>query len=173
MSDLVGRIEGLADEDAIGTLDLVLRHQGVGDDDLAVRAEEAERRLRQALAVPEARHELEARALIQPMAADWDDLTRKGDLARAALVYLAEQGGVSREDVAHALDRPSPAGQRDPFTLVLVGVVVLALRPKIDIQRDPLKGWKFVFRTEPLTDSAMAKVLGKLLSAIFPGSPER
>jgi hypothetical protein len=173
MSDLVGRIERLADDDAIGALDLVLRHQSAGHDELAVRAEEAERRFLQALAVPEARHEIEARALIQPAAASGNDLTRKGDLARAALVYLAEHDGVSREDVSHVLDRPSPAGQRDPFTLVIVGVVVLALRPKIDIERDPLRGWKFVFRTEPLKDSAMAKVLGQLLSVIFPRSPEQ
>lgn len=61
-------------------------------------------------------------------------------------------------------------GARDPITLVIVGLVVLALRPKIDIQRDPQKGWKLGFKTEPLKDSAMAKVLGKLLSVISPGS---
>ena len=171
MSDLVERIEKLSDEDAIGALDLVLRHQNAGADDITVRAGEAERQFRQALAVPETRYELEARALIQQTPADWDDLTRGGDLARAALVYLGEQGGVLRDDVAHALGRPAPVGERDPVTLAIVGVVVLALRPKIDIEHDPLKGWKFVFRTEPLKDSAMATVLGKLLSAIFPGSP--
>lgn len=173
MSDLVERIEELSDEDAIGALDLVLRHQSTGADDITVRAGEAERQFRQALAVPEARHELEVRALIQPTPADWDDLTRGGDLARAALVYLGEQGGGLRDDVTHALGRPAPVGERDPVTLAIVGVVILALRPKIHIERDPLKGWKFVFQTEPLKDSAMATVLGKLLSAFSPGSPEQ
>ena len=61
-------------------------------------------------------------------------------------------------------------GVRDPITLVIVGLVVLALRPKIEIERDPQKGWRLSFKTEPLKDSAMAKVLSKLLSAISPGS---
>jgi hypothetical protein len=171
MTDLAERIEELSDEDAIGALDLVLRHQSPGAGDIAIRAEEEERQFRQALAEPEARRELEARASIQPTPADWDDLTRGGDLARATLAYLVEQGGTSRDDVAHALDRPAPVGERDPITLVIVGVVVLALRPKIDIGHDPHKGWRFSFKTEPLKDSAMSKVLGKLLSAIFPGPP--
>jgi hypothetical protein len=173
MTDLVQRIEELSDEDAIGALDLVLRHQNPDAGDITIRAEEEERQFRQALAEPEARRELEARASSHPTPVDWDDLTRGGDLARATLVYLVEQGGALRDDVAHALDRPAPVGERDPITFVIVGIVVLALRPKIDIKHDPQKGWKFRFRTEPLKDSAMSKVLGKLLSAISPGSPDQ
>jgi len=63
-------------------------------------------------------------------------------------------------------------GTRDPITLVIVGLVVLALRPKIDIQRDSQEGWKLSFKTEPLKDSAMSKVLSKLLSVISPGSSD-
>src|SRR5215831_2498632 len=59
MTDLAARIEELSDEDAIGALDLVLRHQSPGAGDIAIRAEEEERQFRQALAEPEARRELE------------------------------------------------------------------------------------------------------------------
>jgi hypothetical protein len=170
MTDLVERIEQLSDRDAVAALDLVLQHQNPDANDIGIKAREEERQFRQALAGPTARHELEARALIQPTPADWDDVARGGDLARYTLVYLAEQGGASRDDVAHALDRPAPIGMRDPITLAIVGLVVLALRPKIDVQHDPGMGWKIHFKTEPLKDSAMSKVLGKLLSAIFPGS---
>jgi hypothetical protein len=168
MTDLVERIEQLSDEDAIGALELVLQRQNPDAGNISVRAEEVEREFRQALNEPEARQELEARASIQPESADWDDLAREGDLARSTLVYLVEQGGA--DDVTHALDRPALVGERDPITLAIIGFVVLALRPKIDIQRDAQKRWKFQFKTEPLKDSAMSKVLGKVISAIFPGS---
>jgi hypothetical protein len=170
MADLVERIEQLSDRDAVGALKLVLEKQNPDSNAISITAEQEERRFRLVLAEPGARQELEARASIQPAPAAGDDLARAGDLARAALVYLAGQGGESRDDVEHALDRPETVGARDPITLVIVGLVVLALRPKIDIERDPEKGWKFGFKTEPLKDSAMAKVLGKLLSVISPGS---
>jgi hypothetical protein len=173
MTDLAERIEKLSNEDAIGALELVVRHQNPGSGDLALRAGEAQRRLRQALADPRARRELEARASVQLAATGEDDLSRGGDLARVMLRYLAEQGVIQRNDVAHALDRPAPVGERDPVTLAIVGFVVLALRPKMDIEHNPGEGWKFSFKTDPLKDTAMAKVLGKLLSAIFPGSADR
>ena len=171
MADLVKRIGQLSDEDAVGALDLLLQHQNPDTSDISAMAAKEERQFRVALAEPQARQEVEARAVMQAVPADWDSLTRAGDLARTTLVYLAEQDGALRDDVAHALDRPAPVGERDPVTLAIVGFVVLALRPKIDIQRDPQRGWTLSFKTEPLKDSAMSSVLGKLLSAIFPGSP--
>ena len=170
MADLMERIERLSARDAVGALKLVLEKQNPDTNAISITAEEEERRFRLVLAEPGARQELEAGALIQPAPAAGDDLTRAGDLARTTLVYFVEQGGESRDDVAHALDRPEPVGARDPITLVIVGLVVLALRPKIDIQRDAQTGWKLSFKTEPLKDSAMAKVLGKLLSVISPDS---
>jgi hypothetical protein len=172
MTDLIERIEQLSDRDAVGALKLVLEKLNPDSIAISVTAEEEERRFRLALAEPEARQQLEARASIPPAPAARDDLTRSGDLARAALFYLADEGGESRDDVAHALDRPEPVGTRDPITLVIVGLVVLALRPKIDIQRDSQEGWKLSFKTEPLKDSAMSKVLSKLLSVISPGSSD-
>jgi hypothetical protein len=173
MTDLVKRIGQLSNEDAVGALDLFLQHQDPDAYDLGLKAEEEERRFRQVLADPGARREFEAQASIEPSPADWDDLARGGDLARSALAYLANQSETVHDDVAHAIDRPAPVGMRDPVTLAIIGLVVLALRPKIDIERDPQKGWRLRFATEPLKDAAMAKVLGKLLSAIFPSSSKQ
>jgi hypothetical protein len=171
MVDLVRRIEQLSNENAVGALELVLQHQNPGVVNIYIKAKEEERRFRQVLAEPEARQELEARALPQPTPADRDDLIRRGDLARATLVYLAEQGGSLRDDVAHALDRPAPVGTRDAVTAaMIIGLVVLALRPTLDIRYHPQNGWTFHFKTEPLKDAAMSRVLGKLLAAMFPGS---
>jgi hypothetical protein len=160
--DVVVRISQLSDREAVAALELVLQSREEDTSQARLQAQEA--RLREALAAPEQRQEVEAKALMPPAPAD------QGELARASLVFLVEQGGEYREAVVHALERPAPVGTRDPLTLAIVGLVVLALRPKIDLQRDPQKGWKFRFRTEPLKDSAMAKVLGKLLSAVSPGS---
>src|SRR5215470_10438555 len=104
MVDLVERIEQLSDRDAVGALKLVLEKQNPDSNAINLTAEEEERRFRLVLAEPGVRQELEARSLIQPAPPTWDDLTRAGDLARAALAYLVEQGGESRDDVAHALD---------------------------------------------------------------------
>jgi hypothetical protein len=160
--DVVARISQLSDREAVAALELAL--QSREEDTGQARLQAQEERLREALAEPEQRREVEAKALMPPAPAD------RGELARAALGFLVEEGGEYREAVVHALDRPAPVGTRDPLTLAIVGLVVLALRPKLDLQRDPGKGWMFRLQTEPLKDSAMAKVLGKLLSVVSPGS---
>jgi hypothetical protein len=159
--DVVVRISQLSDRQAVAALELVVQSRELDTDQTTLQAQEEG--LRAALAQPEQRRELEAAAEMPPAPAD------RGELARAALVVLIEEGGEYREAVIHALDRPAPVGTRDPLTLAIVGLVVLALRPKLDLQRDPQQGWRFRLQTEPLKDSAMAKVLGKLLSAVTPG----
>jgi hypothetical protein len=160
--DVVVRISQLSDREAVAALELVL--QSRDEDTGQARLQAQEERLREALAEPEQRQEVEAKALMPPAPAD------QGELARAALAFLVEEGEEYQEAVEHALERPASVGTRDPLTLAIVGLVVLALRPKVDLQRDPGKGWKFRFQTEPLKDSAMGKLLGKLLSAVSPGS---
>jgi hypothetical protein len=170
MADLVERIQQLADEDALSALQLVLQQQNPDVGDVGIEAVQEERQFRTALSEPEARREVEARASMQPTPTDLSELAARGEFARLTLVYLAEQGGAMRDDVEHAIDRPAPVGMRDPATLAIIGLVVLALRPTLEIQHDQRQGWKLRFKTEPLKDSSMAKVLGKLLSAVFPGS---
>jgi hypothetical protein len=160
--DVVARIGRLSDREAVAALELVVQSREVDTDQATLQAQEEG--LRAALAQPEQRREVEAAAVLPSAAAD------RGELARAALVVLVEEGGEYREAVIHALDRPAPVGTRDPLTLAIVGLVVLALRPKLDLQRDPQKGWRFRLQTEPLKDSAMGKLLGKLLSAVSPAS---
>lgn len=172
MVDLAERIEQLSDRNAVEVPRLVLEKQNPYSRDISVTAEEEERRFRLVLTDPEMHRELETRALIEPGYAARDSRTRAGDLARAALVYLIEQGRESYDDVAHALERPESMGMRDPITLVIVGLVVLALRPKIAMERDPQKSWTLSFKTEPLKDSAMSRVLNKLLSIISPDSSD-
>ena len=174
MVDLLEQIEQLSDRQAIGALDLVL--QSRQEDTAQSKLKAKERELREALAQPEVRQQVAARAAPspapEPTGTDQDgDLARRGDLARATLAYLVEQGDEYRDAVAHAVARPAPPGTRDPFTLAVVGLVVLALRPVVDFGYDRERGWRFNFKTEPLKDSTMGKLLGKLLSAVPPGPP--
>jgi hypothetical protein len=172
MTDLQGQVEELSDRQAISALDLVL--QSREQDTAQVKLQAEEQQLREALANPQVRQQLLAVAAPAPVPSGTEhdgELARRGDLARATLAYLVEEGGESREAVAHALARPAPPGTRDPFTLAVVGLVVLALRPVVDFGYDREAGWRFSFKTEPLKDSAMGKLLGKLLSAVPPGPP--
>jgi hypothetical protein len=174
MEDLLVQIERLSDRQAISALDLVL--QSRKENTAPANLEAQERELREALAQPEVREQVAVRAAPSPApvstGADQDaDRAQRGDLARATLAYLVEQGGGYRDAVAHAVARPAPPGTRDPFTLAVVGLVVLALRPVVDFGYDRERGWRFNFKTEPLKDSAMGKLLGKLISSVPPGPP--
>jgi hypothetical protein len=171
MANLVNRIEQLSNEATVWALDLLLQHQNPGACDIGIKAGEEERRFRQVLAEPEARRELDAPGSIEPSPADWDDLAREGHPARSALADLGEQRGTLSDDAPAAIDRPAPVGRRDPVMLAIIALVVLALRPKVDVQHNSPKGWKLHYATKPIKDVGMARVLGKLLSASFPGSP--
>jgi hypothetical protein len=161
---LQARVQQLSSRDAIAALDLVLQNQDMPTDPDAL--EEEQQLLVKALADEEARAQLAEVASAEAGPPDADH----GDLARATLLFLIEEG--QAEQVEHALDHPAPPGQRDPFTLAVVGMVVLALRPTIDIERNEKGRWRFSFKTQPLKDSAMVQVIGKLLSVVSPGKPD-
>jgi hypothetical protein len=152
------RVAALSDADAISALDLVVKNRTDVDEEVY----EAERdRAIEALEQPDIRQEV-----------DVDTDAGAGELARAALLYLVDVSPETAQEVAHAIDHPEPVGMRaDPFTLAVIGVVVLALRPTVDIERDKQGKWSFAFRTRPLKDSAMATVIGKLLGAAQQNPP--
>jgi hypothetical protein len=159
--DTRARIEQLSDEDAISALVFLLDSE---DQDTSRRAlEGAQDDFAAALGEPEVRRELEAHA---------EDVTpaQRGELARLTLIAVSEEDEERRALVEDAIEHPGDAGVRDPVTLALVGAVVLALRPKIHIGKKPGEGWTIDFKTEPLKDSAMAKVIGKLLGGFASNS---
>jgi hypothetical protein len=143
------RIAALSDDQAVTTLALVLKRQGLAVDPFTQT--EQDERLRQALDQPEITEAIEPEA----------GATR-GDLARTALTHLADDAG-TRELIDHALDiAPSP--DRDPTLLLAAGaLVLLAFRADIELAHEPGKGWKFRFRTKGLSDSAISKLLSQLL----------
>jgi hypothetical protein len=155
-ADLRARVEQLEDGDAISALLLLLESENQNTSDAAL--EGASDEFAAALASPGVREQLEQRA--QDTAA----LAQSGELARLTLIAISEDDDERRQRVAYVIDRPAGPGMRDPFTLAIIGAVVLALRPKVHIGKKPGQGWTVDFKTEPLKDSTMGKVIGKLLS---------
>lgn len=94
--------------------------------------------------------------------------TDAGDLARAALLHLA----VTRPDlvpvITRAIDDPGNA-VRDPVSLTVGALVVLALQTEVKLTRNTQGRWTFTVHKHPARDSTLGQVISKLL-AYLPGS---
>jgi hypothetical protein len=49
------------------------------------------------------------------------------------------------------------------------GLVLMAFHADINLAHDPGKGWTFHFKTKPLPDTVIGKLLGQLLGSHLPG----
>ncbi|MEW2623943.1 hypothetical protein [Streptomyces sp. NPDC048106] len=87
----------------------------------------------------------------------------EGDVARAALEYVALQGdGVVREAVEYVR---SPTDRLGPVTVVAVGVLALTLlQTEVMVKRDPRGQWSVTVHKRALKDAALVRVLATLLS---------
>lgn len=162
-ADLRARIEELSDEEAVSALVFFLESEqkNVSDDALEGAQEDF---FASSASDASVKQELEARAQ------ELSPLEERGELARLTLLALYEDPE-RRALVAHVVEHPADIGTRDFFTIAIVGAVVLALRPKIHIGKKPGEGWTVDFKTEPLKDSTMGKVIGKLLGIAAPVPP--
>jgi hypothetical protein len=148
--DLTTDIGGLSDEDALAALVFVLDLEDASHRDLA-RLDATDNLLPEAFAATPGLEEIAAPA----------PGTTAGDIARAALAYLAGQEA-TRQLVGTAIERPRREGQRDPLTLAIGGLVLLALKSDVELKRTATGKWSFHFRLKPTKDSALAGILGKL-----------
>lgn len=149
--DLTSQIGDLSDEDAVAALAFVLDLEEASTQDVE-RLQEDENRLPEAFANTPDLGEITAAAGQHETA---------GDLARATLAYLAGQESV-RPLVAQAVANPRRAGQRDPLTLAIGGLVLLALKSDVELKRTTSGKWSFHYRLKPTKDSALAGILSKL-----------
>jgi hypothetical protein len=84
------------------------------------------------------------------------------DLARATLQHLA----ATRPDLAPVITRAaSDPGRhtRDPVTLTVAALVVIALQTEVKLTRTNQGRWSFTLRKYPMRDSGLAQVITKLL----------
>ena len=91
-----------------------------------------------------------------------------GDLARATLVHLAATRPDLVPVIIRAIDDPGYA-VRDPVTLTVGALVVLALQTEVKLTRNPQGRWTFSVHKHPMRDSTLGQVISKLL-AFLPGS---
>jgi hypothetical protein len=150
MNETQAVIATLDDARAVEVLRLVLDRQGVLTDAAELRRDQ--QHLTQALPG------IQAQGLAEP-----DPAATAGDLARTALGHLAAANphGADLVERAAAIE-PAP-GEREPVTLAVGALVLLAFRTDLQLEHDPGHGWKIKIRTKPLSDSAVGKILSQLI----------
>ena len=94
--------------------------------------------------------------------------TTPGALARETLAYLTAQ----QPDTAPVIERaiamtaPGTAPSRvDPVTLGVGALVLLALHTDVQLERSPNGKWRFKLHKKAMSDTALARLLGKLISS--------
>jgi hypothetical protein len=153
METLSEQIENLDDPAAIAALELILRRAGLTPDPFAT--DQPEEQLREALRQPD----------LPSFGSPQATLPSDGDIARATLLYLAEQDATFRTSIAHVVSRSPGANEaptRDIGAFALGALVLLALRTDLELRKQPGKGWSFHFKLKPLPASALGKVLNML-----------
>jgi len=148
-SDLTGEISRLSDEDAIAALAFILELEDGTTDDMK-DLEAVQDHLPEAFA--------QTPDVSEFGAPDGD--AGPGDLARATLAYLAEQEPDG--PVGEAVRRRRPVGQRDPLSLAVGGLIVLALKSEIQLKRTSTGKWTFSYHLKPTRDSSLAAIFTKL-----------
>jgi len=148
--DLAGKIDVLSDADAIAALAFVLDVEDASNEDMAQLAAEQDK-------LPEALNSTPGLGEV----ASPDEQVSEGDLARSVLSYLAGQEATS-DLVVKAVNRPRPAGKRDPLSFAIGGLVLLALKSDVELKRSPAGKWSFHFRLKPTKDTALAGILTKM-----------
>jgi hypothetical protein len=90
-----------------------------------------------------------------------------GDLARTTLLHLAATRPDLVPVITRAIDDPGYAA-RDPVTLTVGALVVLALQTEVKLTRNTQGRWTFTVHKHPMRDSTLGQVISKLF-AYLPG----
>jgi len=151
MDDLTTEIDDLTEPRALAVLSAVLEQQGIEVN--AEVAQVAHARVQEALRQPE----------IVDLAPPPDGESTPGAIARLVLTELARRDPARSETIRRAIETTASQDRLDPATLAIGALVLFAFHSDIELRKDPAKGWSFHFRTTPLKDSAIGRILGKLL----------
>ena len=90
--------------------------------------------------------------------------TTDADLARLALNYLATTAEYAADvDRAIAITRDQPTERFEPTTMVIGGLILLALQTEVSLDRDQHGRWKFRFHKHHMRDTTLGTLLGKLI----------
>jgi hypothetical protein len=155
MTDLTATIAALDDATAVRVLADVADYQAPLPDPAQLRAMETG--LRQATATDPA-----LTSYTQPGAP-----AGAGDLARATLQHLADHPALAPVITRAIQDSGDPT--RDPVTLTVAALVIIALQTEVKLSRDRQGHWSFTVHKHPMRDSALGQVITKLLSYLTSG----
>jgi hypothetical protein len=100
--------------------------------------------------------------------AEPDATADAGDLARATLLHLAATRTDLVPVITRVIDDPGYA-ERDPVTLTVGALVVLALQTEVKLTRNTQGRWTFTLHKHPMRESTLGQVIGKLLTYISGG----
>lgn len=155
---LAARIADLEDARAVKLLALVLEQDGRILDPLGWRQQQAG--LREAASDPA------LSALKVDIVSPSD-----GDLARTALIYLAESEPRLTPVLVHGLSLPAEqmTERFDPITLSVGALVLLALQTEVTLEHDEGGRWHFRLHKQPMKESTLGALLGKLIAAATGG----
>jgi hypothetical protein len=151
MTTITYTITSLSDAEAIQVLADTADYQTKLPDPAQLRAIETS--LREAVT-----HDTEVADYAQPGAT-----ADAGDLARATLAHLAATRPDLVPVITRAIDDPVHA-VRDPVTLTVGALAVLALQTEVKLNRSPQGRWTFTLHKHPMRDSALGQVISKLLA---------
>jgi hypothetical protein len=156
MTGITGSIAALSDQEAIRVLADTADYQNRLPDPAQLRA--LETGLREA-----ATNDTGLAGYAQPGAT-----SDAGDLARSTLLHLAATRPDLVPVITRAIDDPGYA-VRDPVTVTVGVLVVLALQTEVKLTRNTQGRWTFTVHKHPARDSTLGQVISKLL-AYLPGN---
>jgi hypothetical protein len=157
MTSVVERVGALSGAEAVRVLADVADHEGLLPDPARLAALDAG--LREAIT---------AGAGLAGYARP-GDRADAGELARAVLVHLAATRPALAPVIGRAIGLPG-GGVREPVTLAVGALAVLALQTEVKLSRNAAGHWAFTVHKHPVRDSTLGQVIARLLAAYLPGS---
>ncbi|MGW5284642.1 hypothetical protein ACWERI_35250 [Streptomyces collinus] len=162
----VSEIDALTDEQAIAVLALVLDHERRLPD--LTRARQLDVQISEAAGEP-----VEVDGETGPGVAAIDGAVVPGELVRDTLKYLV----AAKPEVAPVVERATLMTRQgmgapsrfDPLTVGVGALVVLVLQTDVQLERTTAGKWRFKVHKKALSDSALGKLLGKLIATYTGG----
>ncbi|MFD9092906.1 hypothetical protein [Streptomyces collinus] len=162
----VSEIDALTDEQAIAVLALVLDHDRRLPD--LARARQLDAQIGEAAGEP-----VEVDGTAGPGVVAVDGAVAPGGLVRDTLRYLiAEQTEVApvvERAIAMTRQGMGAPSRFDPVTVGVGALVVLVLQTDVQLERTTAGKWRFKVHKKALSDSALGKLLGKLIATYTGG----
>jgi len=170
---MTSTIDALTDEQATTVLALVLDHEGLLPD--PSRSQELHAQVTEAATEP-IDVDTDLDGVVDAAVVDaGDGPATQGALARGTLAYLAaahpHMESIIEQATAIAAEQEITAPEKfEPVTTTVGVLTVLALQTDVQVQRGSNGKWHFKIHKRAMSDSTLAKLLGKLIATYTGGT---